>query len=145
MLKASLEILADVKAKHQRQERRPDLHHYIDMSASFSANKPSDIVTSQEDAVQQLPVNRTNIFTQTGSHIPFEFVRSVDSSSDNFTIFSNFITTKRLAQLDALVGQKLSLVSWPFRTCIELRAAADLGNVRLVVISTQGSPLMEGC
>jgi len=145
MLKASLEILADVKAKHQRQECRPDLHHYIDMSASFSTNTRSDTVTSQEDAVQQLTVSRTNIFTTKGSHIPFEFVRSVGSSSDNSTFFSNLITTKTLGQLDALVGHKLSLVSWPFRACIELRAAADLGNVRLVVISTQGSPLMERC
>jgi len=145
MLKASLEILADVKVKHQRQHCRPDSRHCVDMSASFSTNVRSDTVTPHGDGVQQLPVSQANIFTKKGSQIPFEFVRSVDSPSDNFTTLSSLISAKRISQLDTLVGQKLSLISWPFKACIELRAAADLGHVRLVVISTQGSPLIEGC
>lgn len=101
----------------------------------------SEAVTSQTDGGQQLPVSQANIFSPKGSHqVPFNFVRSIDAPSDTFSIFSNLITAQRLAQINTLMGRKSSLITWPFKACIELRAAADLGDVRLVVISTQGIP-----
>jgi hypothetical protein len=139
MLKASLEILAEVKVKHQRQQGAPIFKHIINLSAATTTKPASNGVTSQDEGVQQLPVSQANIFTQKGSqHIPFNFVRSVDPPHENVSIFSNIRTSQRLSQISKLVGQKLALVSWPFKVCMELRAAADLAHIQLVVISTLG-------
>jgi hypothetical protein len=97
---------------------------------------------SQAEGIQKIPISQANIFNAKGSQsVPFNFVRSVDGPSDNITIFSNILTARRLSQIDTLVGRKLLFISWPFKTCAEFRATADLGHVQLVVISMQGISL----
>jgi hypothetical protein len=138
MLKASLEILAEVKVKHQRQQGIPNSTAVL-IAASSSTKGSSEMTTFQEEGIQQIPISQANIFDQKGSQpVPFNFVRSVDGPSDNITFFSNILTAQRLSQIDTLVGRKLLFISWPFKACAEFRASADLGHVRLVIISMQG-------
>lgn len=141
MLKASLEILAEVKIKHERQQGIPNSTAML-IAASSSTKASPEMATSQAEGIQQVPISQANIFNQTGSQpVPFNFVRSVDSPSDSITFFSSVLTTRRLFQIDTLVGRKLLFISWPFKACAEFRASADLGHVRLVVISMQGTSL----
>jgi Nucleoporin protein Ndc1-Nup len=141
MLKASLEILAEVKAKHQHQQRIPNLTALL--IAAPSSTKPSaESATSQAEGIEPVPISQANIFNQKGSRpVPFDFVRSVDGPSDNIAFFSNILTAQRLSKIDTLVGRKLLFISWPFKACAEFRASANLGHVRLVVISMQGISL----
>lgn len=148
-MRAALEVLADVKRRHQGpQGIHPFSHIWLKItSESVTPPRPSDISVLQSESTQQVPLRQENIFISKGTQkVPFEFVRSLESPVDNIPFSAGISTGWWSSRVEALLGSQNVPLSWPFRACIEQQSAADLPHVRLVVVTIQGRyPVPKEC
>jgi hypothetical protein len=143
-----LELLADVRNKHQGPQRNSVTQRVTDHRIE-QGSKDGLIETrgpAQTEESQQLPVRRDNIFVSKGvQKLPFEFVRSHESTAvpPSGSVPAG-PSGRWWTRLDTILADSQAFpISWPFRTCIELQSTSDLQHVRLVVQAVQGMHIIH--